>query len=111
MMSLELSISIAMQMTIIDKTDNNNDAWGIVLGYFFLAAYGGFLVFVLLFYFCSKNPAERMKKYKARVGALYEGINYKKNYCNKLVTVIFIFKRIFFAATYFYVRRFHVPLL
>ena len=110
-LTLEITISIAMQLTIIDKIDNRTDAWGRALCYFFCVAYSAFLIFVLFFLFCCCSSAnERMEKYEALVGALYEGIRYKDNVYNKLVTVIFIFKRIIFVATYFYIETWHLPI-
>jgi hypothetical protein len=61
-MSLEISISIALQATIMEQNDNFNDASGIGLFYVFCVAYGAFLIFVLGFYFCSSDPVERMER-------------------------------------------------
>ena len=51
-----------------------------------------------------------MKDYEARIGALYEGVLYKKYWLNKFVTVIFIFKRIAFVVTYFYNDKWHLEI-
>jgi hypothetical protein len=96
-LSLEFSISLVLQVQIMDVNDNYTDTWGIGLFYLFLVLYGSFLVFVMGLYFCSRDPAERMERWEPKVGSLYEGVLYKENKHYKLVNLIFIFKRVLFA--------------
>ena len=77
-MALELCIAIAMQLKIINDINNVNDEWGRVLCIIFCVVYGCFLIFVMFLFFCSRSPAKRMEKYEAKVGALYEGVLFKK---------------------------------
>ena len=51
-----------------------------------------------------------MERHEDKVGVLYIGILYKISACNRLVTVLFIFKRILFVATYFYIKFWHLPI-
>jgi hypothetical protein len=103
-MALELSIAISMQLKVINDINNVNDEWGRALCIIFCVACGLFLIFLLFLFLCSRSPAKRMEKYEAKVGAIYEGILYKEHCANKYITLIFIFKRIAFAASFFYLE-------
>jgi hypothetical protein len=106
LMTLEISISFFLQNRIMDSNKNANDAWGIFCYWLFGLSYAVFFIFVILFYFCTCNPAERMEMYQERVGAIYDGINYKENSNNRLITIIFIYKRLAFTLAYLFAGEF-----
>jgi hypothetical protein len=51
-----------------------------------------------------QDPVQRFEKYKERVGAVYENINYRK-YVNRLVPIFFVLKRVAFAVGCWYIKK------
>ena len=104
--SLEICISVALNLTIISQVHNFNDEVGRVLCFVFIGTFTAFLVFVICFFTCKTkiSALERMELYEGRVGALYDGVNYKEHWSNRLVTIIFIVKRVIFVVICFYLQ-------
>jgi hypothetical protein len=86
------------------KPDTLYEKWSASLTWFFIVTEGLFLLLFVLFVFlpCS-DPAKRMNKYKNRVGAIYDNIDYTK-FLNRLVPLVFIMKRVAFAIGCWYIK-------
>jgi hypothetical protein len=68
-----------------------------------MITYGIFFVAKVYFlYWPFPNPALRMEKYEARVGAIYQDLKYKEGCVKRLVPLIFVLKRAAFAYNCWY---------
>jgi hypothetical protein len=77
------------------------ETWSAGLCWFFIVTGGVFLIGIVGFMVAGTE--ESLTKYKERVGAIYENIDYSKN-VNRLVPLVFITKRVLFAASCWYLK-------
>jgi hypothetical protein len=104
-MTLEISISIfsARPHTIEPKT--YFEKWSAVISWFFIVTEVIFLILFIPFLAVPcLDPIQRFEKYKERVGAVYENIDFHR-YASRLVPLMFVFKRVAFAVGCFYVKK------
>jgi hypothetical protein len=86
------------------KPDTFYEKWSTSLTWFFIVTEGLFLLlFILFIFFPCPDPASRMDKYKKRVGAIYENIDYTK-FINRLVPLVFVMKRVAFAMGCWFIK-------
>ena len=102
--TLEICISISLASPFLYVTETINDKFDTGLTIAFIVMEVAFLVFLFCFYYWPGDKVKRMNKYKEKVGALYEGLNYEEVPSARLVTVFFILKRVGFVLTTFYMR-------
>jgi hypothetical protein len=75
------------------------------LNWFFIVTEAIFLLLFISFLLTPcLNPTQRFEKYKDRVGAVYENIEFRK-YGSRLIPLFFVLKRAAFAVGCFYLKK------
>jgi hypothetical protein len=68
---------------------------------------GAFLIFMIYFLYAPwhyMTAIDRMKQYVDKVGALYDGLDYEEKPAARLVTLFFVFKRVGFVLSCFFLK-------
>ena len=77
--------------------------WSAALNWFFIVTEGIFLLLFTSFLLIPCQAVERFEKYKDKVGAVYDNIDYH-SYASRLVPLFFVVKRVTFAVGCWYVK-------